>query len=531
MLWIRERLRERGDEGFSLVEAIVSLTLIAIVMSGFTIAIVGSVKGSMVARQNQQAGDLLDRSVEEVRALGFSSVAMDPADVTGTDGGLLASCSGTYCLSVNGTQEKLLLASGGSVNPHTTTITLNNVPYTIRRYVTTPTDTEAGSTYRRLSVFVNWTAEGAVHTRQTSTLIADTRRGLPLPLYKFTPVGPTTLTVNPGGTVRFGFKLTNNGARDTWNFSTDQPTLGWTYVFDNGDNVYDAATDTTVVTDTTGDSIIDTGALEPTTSVVIWATRTVPTSPNSTYSSVAKFTVTSYAAPSYTSTLSTTVNVQPGVVSPTASPTASSAPTGCPQQDNPPAATGVTQTAFNLFNTSTTPANTTAQDPMVLDNLTAPSATTLPDYSLDDGYGSGAITGGRVLRPTTLGSSETNALKLADFRYRLTKNQTINGTVTATLWAVPQSGLSSDSLHLTFYLMSASKSGSSYVWQQRATTAYNVSSWGCGTFNKLKVALPVNFNLSNNDYLDLYVVNTGSADARIAYGTTTYGSRLVVPLS
>src|SRR5205823_2316923 len=125
-----------------------------------------------------------------------------------------------------------------------------------------------------------------------TTVITDTRRGLPLPMYKWVPVGATTMTVNPAAQVVYGFKLTNNGARDTWNLSANLGAPGWTYVFDNGDNIYSAATDTTPVTDTTADGIIDTGAVDPTISTVIWAIWNVPSSPAGPYTSTTAFTVT-----------------------------------------------------------------------------------------------------------------------------------------------------------------------------------------------------------------------------------------------
>jgi hypothetical protein len=549
MLWIRKRLHS-PDDGFSLVEAVVSLTIIAIVMASFSVAMIGSVKAAMVARQNQQAGDVLNRAVEQLRALGYSSVALDPADVTTPDGGYLSSCAGGTCLSVNGTPEKLALASGGLVSPHISTLTLNKVPYTVREYVTLPTDSEAGATYKRLTVVATWKALGRAHTRATSTIITNTRRGLPLPMYKFSPVGPTTDTVNPGAGVLFGFKLTNNGARDAWNFTTNAPTLGWSYAFDDGDNSYDAATDTTAVSDTTGDGIIDTGPIDPTKSVVIWVLRTVPLTPAGPYSSTATFTVTSFAEPAYTSTLSTTVNVQSGAITPTPSPTpsatASPTPTpsptasaSCPVQASVPTASasaGSSVTGLTLFNenpNATAPENSVALGQLVLDKNNTATSGTLFDYSTNDGTTASQIQAGRALQPSALGVSETNALKVARFTYTSTKNGTsaVKGTATVSLWAVPQSGLSADPVSLSFALVSRLKSGNTTSVVTQASTSYTLAPWGCTTFNKITVSLSnLNFSMKNNDSFDLYVTTTGSSNLRIAYGASDYAATMQVPL-
>ncbi|MDX6266243.1 MAG: hypothetical protein QOD70_983 [Frankiales bacterium] len=549
---MRRRGAQTADEGFTLIEAVVALSISAVVMAAFAVAVIGGVKAGVVARENQQAGDLLNKAVEEARATNWSLLANAAGDVSGTDGGLVSPCSGGSgtCLSVSGSQEKLLIAAGGAISPHNSTVTLNKVAFTVRKYVTVPADTEAQATYRRFTAYVQWTALGKVHSRLASTYVADTRRGLPLPYYKFTAVGPSTVGVNTGAQVVFGFKLVNNGARDSWNLTTSDATLGWSWLRDDGDGVFDSTKDTTAFTDTTGDGVIDTGTIEPTASVIIWVVRTVPSSPAAPYTKVATFTATSYAAATSSSTLSTTTNVVSGVVTPTASPTpsatasATATPTasptasssGCPatQPTPTPTPSGVTQTGFYLYNDATTfgAANTTAQSLMALANVAAPSSSTLHDYSTDDGITSAGITAGRMLQPSTLGTSETAALKKAQFEYRLTSAKKMIGAATVTLWATPQSGLTTDGVHLKVYLVTKSKSGSQYVATTRATSTYDATAWGCNTFNSLTLSFPgLNVSLANNDYVELYVQNTGSTNVRLEYGSTAYPSGMVIPLS
>ena len=111
----------------------------------------------------------------------------------------------------------------------------------MRRYVTRPavaTTTSSGlPTVRRLTVVVSWTQRQLVKTRTFSTLLTSTRRGLPLPNYRFDYNGAGSKSVTrwrieraPGAQADFGLRLSNLGARDAWEITAT--TSGWAYYVD-----------------------------------------------------------------------------------------------------------------------------------------------------------------------------------------------------------------------------------------------------------------------------------------------------------
>ena len=119
-----------------------------------------------------------------------------------------------------------------------------------------------------------------------SSLVTLTTRGLPLPVFKLTPVGGTSASVNPDTWVPFAFELTNQGAPDRWNLTSTGSAAGlWSFYRDDGDGIYEypgspsecSGTCDTILTNTNPsvDAIVDTGRIDPTASIVFWAVRNV----------------------------------------------------------------------------------------------------------------------------------------------------------------------------------------------------------------------------------------------------------------
>ena len=163
---VRARLRRpvRDDSGFSLIEAVVALFVAAVAFAGLAAAGLSSVKGTLVARQNQQAADFMARELERARALDFGGLANVAADLAGDP--YLSTCSGKPCIDP-GTGNKEIVytgptGSGGAISEHVKTVggaEANFSDFTIRTYVTQPADSY-GAEYRRVTVFANWSAYG-----------------------------------------------------------------------------------------------------------------------------------------------------------------------------------------------------------------------------------------------------------------------------------------------------------------------------------------------------------------------------------
>jgi hypothetical protein len=438
--------------------------------------------------------------------------------------------------------ENLVTTSAtGYITNHIKQVTAktNKVTFNVYSYITSPSD-ETSATYKRVTVFVNWTEYGSSHTREASTYVTSTRRGLPLPHFKLTPVTATSRTVNPGTTVYFGFKVTNLGAPDAFDFTASDESLGWSYYVDNGDGTFDPSNPAaeTAMADSDGNGVRDTGLLNANVFVIVWAIRTVPSTATAGTSTVT-FKAQSVAQPSLGAgtsylTQNTSVIVQSGVITP--SPTATPTPTSTATT---PACTPVgtaasSGTLYYLHNTSdgtaSTGADSAAQYPMTFSTNT-PGAGSLGDYSTGDGY-SGVT--GRVLKPVTPSNSVSTAAQVADFRYQVSEpgGTTYAGTASVTLWVEPASGLSTDPVNYQVYIVRRAVNGNNTTLTTMATVTSSNPTWGCNGFNQITVQLPISsLKVSKNDYVDVLVENTGTNDLRIGYDTASMNGSVILPVT
>ena len=82
----REVRRQLPDDGgFTLVEQVVALMIAAIVFTAAAYALIGGLKQSSFAQQNQQSADMLNQAVEDARALTYDQLAMRPTDLATND--------------------------------------------------------------------------------------------------------------------------------------------------------------------------------------------------------------------------------------------------------------------------------------------------------------------------------------------------------------------------------------------------------------------------------------------------------------
>ena len=536
----RLRAPARDDSGFSLIEAVVALAIASIAFTALAAAGMVAIKASLTGRTNQQAADFLTRRIEEIRLLDYASVANVTADLTGDTS--ISMCSGKPCIDPGtGTKELIYVGTGtgGTVNPHVQTVdqassngASNHTTYTLKTYVTTPADTYT-TKYHRVTVVATWKTLGQTHTRRLSTMLAYSQKGLPLPVFTLATTTSTSVSVNPGARIVYGFKLTNQGAPDRFNLAADDG-YTWTWVYDNGDNAFSSVSDTTPVVDTNGDGKIDTGRLNPNGYQVIWAYRTVPTTTTTASTTTTQWTGTSVGQPLATTATSTAVTTTAVVIGVIAPPTTSppSSPPAAPNDCNT-LATTPTAAANNSYSlvsrtlhNAASPANTAAQSVLAMDT-TAPLAASLNEYSTDVA----SSQPGRVL---SIGGTATtgSAAQVATWRYVVGSTKRLSGTAALTVWAGALSGQTSASLNLEAYIYTYKTATG--VQTLLATIPLVANPNACLGFQKFVgtgvVSQTSNTALSSTDQIGLKIVNKGTGQVRIAYDVTSlYPATLVLP--
>ncbi len=269
--------RVDDEAGFTLVEALVSLVVLATVFTALAYAMVGSLRASMMARVEQQGVDFATQALETIRQGDYYDLAHVASDLTGDP--RITTCGTEQCVDPGtGTAETLVTATNGSVTAHVAAVDAaltNDVPFTLSTYVTDPGDATAD--YKRVTVIASWSVGGVDRERVVSGFVTATDRGLPLPVFKLVPLGGTSIAVNPGAETPFAFELTNQGAPDRWNLTFGGIEADdWSVYRDDGDRVWSSLSDVPLTnTNSAEDSLVDTGRIDPTASVVFWAVRTV----------------------------------------------------------------------------------------------------------------------------------------------------------------------------------------------------------------------------------------------------------------
>jgi type II secretory pathway pseudopilin PulG len=250
----------------TLVEMLVALVVAGLILSAGAVGLMGAIGGLDYARENREATDLLTEVIETARAADHAAVAVR-ADAAGeaelAADPNLSSSGGQRWLDPDGAgplgTEPVLSSPTGAITLRRQLVR-DGTPYTVRTYVTRPAGV-AGSS-RRVVAVVSWQRAAAVHTRRAATVVALTRRGLPLP--RFTVDGESVLTVNQGAVLGAPLILANRGYRDRWTLAASAPGRTWHvdwYLDDDANGIHDAG-ETTAMGDTNGDGAVDTGLLD-----------------------------------------------------------------------------------------------------------------------------------------------------------------------------------------------------------------------------------------------------------------------------
>lgn len=522
--WQRVSRRRRDEKGLSIIEMAVAIALVGIVFVAAAQVLTGMMLAGLFSRQNQQAIDLAGEQVETVRGQGYASVGIDPADPTLTpvaDPALAIGGSGLEFTPVGGgPAEKVAVQTGASITPsHVKTVTRNKTPYVVRTYVTYPADS-VGATppgdlvYKRVTVRVSWDRRGTTHTRQATTFVTLSRRGLPLP--QFTWGDPASYTVTQGAAkLEMKAHLANRGARNTMklalvpsparpSWTTPTPTVTWYRDLD-GSGTVDTGEP---LLPNDGGGNYTTGSLEPDEEIRVVAVVTlVPAEP------VGLVGVTLRASSLSQPTAGT------AVVSFVNQVTVQAPSVVCP---------GCTPTTYYLNNEASAPtAPTAAQADMPMTKDVSPTTDAVPPYDFDSPEG----LAGRTILPGGGGPAETDLTRTANWRYQSgTHSLTFQGPAAIHLYAATTPSTSSQLLvHIRC------QSGGSYtlVGGNNPAGAFTFTQPADSEFHQVVVPATVSTacNPGNNKRIEVKVeVPAGQPAVRIAYDLASFPSFAQLPV-
>lgn len=527
----------RDEGGFGLIEMVVALLIAGIVFGALATTLIAAVRSSVYSRQNQQATDYMTQAIEELRLMSYGSLSVDASLLSG-DPSVVSCAAGPLCIDVGGSVEAIVTASIAGVSAVDTLhdAQTNETTFTLRRYVTA-VDGTGTDLVRRVTVSIEWTFNGKTHTRSTSTVIAYSQRGLPLPYFTLKPA-TSTVSINPGATVVHTYTLENKGAPDRWNLTLSGSATGFSLHADtdnSGD--YDDGIDA-LLTDTSGDGVVDTGRIQPGTTFRFYLVRVTSVSTplatlttNVTARSVAQPTASTASATATATTVIVSGAVAP-TVAPTPTPSGSGSPSPSPSAtdvvcalgsvpaSSPP--TGYTAKSYALHNKGLSTSTTLAQLDM---NGTAPSNSALGTYSTDQ---SATLTGRQVVASATSSSAALLALSgptsYADWSMDLGAKLNISGGSVVQVWvAAPAGAVSGASVPVVLYSTN-SAGGNSHVL---AYTSGTVTS-GCAGFQQVAVQLPSMSAQQVSKNSQLHVRVALSTTLRLGYDATMMPASLTV---
>lgn len=551
-LQVPTRVRQSGDSGFSLVEAVVALTIATAIFTALAFALIGGAKSALLSQQNQQAADVLNQAVEEARGLSYDALGMRAADLSVKEAGrtpTLASCNKYNPLTdtaCGAGAEDLVLDINALPAAHADDVAQNGGTFTVRRYVTVPADASS-SAYKRLTVVVKWTTLGKTRTRTYSTLVARTQRGLPLPDFKFTPVSGLTQCRNPGSSVAYALRIDNNGARDAWNLQATPNSPSWAFHADTDANgAFDSAVDLPLSTSpSTGRPF--TGLIEPTDGTTFFAVTQLTSAP-APYMLSTVLRATSEAQSTYWQELTVLTTVQSTACgaapapSTTSSPSPSPAPSATPGGPTQPAAScaavptgstaafapGGTLVRYYMSNPNQPGDAVSATGmPVSRDAGSPPAAGLLYNYSSE--YTT-LVAAGRYLEMGSTAS--TDPRNVASWSYVMPATSVLKGSGSLTFFATPASG--SFAATPSFQAVLDVVNGNGTVAATLGSTTFTPSSgWGCAGHRAVTVDLVDIIGngetVSANQTLRLRLLVTNDVPVRLAYGTAAYPMQLTLP--
>jgi prepilin-type N-terminal cleavage/methylation domain-containing protein len=193
------------EDGFTILELVVALSLIAIVAIGFTTTIGASFRGILIARQRQSAAQIASARLEEARYDPYAQLALPTTLVQSSDptnpDSFVSSNGSQFDVTGTGQYEDLVYDPAGVGDHFQDPVQVGAIFMKVFEYVTWVSDGTAGGThaYKRVTIVVQYhtpAANGVNKMVRLSSFFTPGSVTFPAP----TTVATTTTTTVPSTT-------------------------------------------------------------------------------------------------------------------------------------------------------------------------------------------------------------------------------------------------------------------------------------------------------------------------------------------
>lgn len=204
------RARLASDEGMTLIEVMIAVFVLSVSILALASTAVASGVTLRVSRDRQNATQAASSSLESIRSLAYETVGLDVNDASWKTAPGVTTSGGTYFYDNDGIGSETVLAVPNGPVAHLQ----QQGPLTVRTYVTWA---DTAKTQKRLTTVVTWIDRGVTRSVRQSTIIAEARRGLPVPAFKIDPASQGKI-VPEGTDACFDQTLTNLGEVDNYDW-------------------------------------------------------------------------------------------------------------------------------------------------------------------------------------------------------------------------------------------------------------------------------------------------------------------------
>jgi len=165
----------RGDEGFSIIEALVAVTLLTVALLAVERGSIAAISAASVAKEHSVASSLVSGDIAQLVALPFTDVqaGLNPTVDSLTSDPNITKSGSNYIFTLTGATIATTNAktSEAPLVPHIATVTVG-IPFTVSTYPTTSSATPGLVT---VTVIVTW----KLPTGGTSRVVGQTQIAAP----------------------------------------------------------------------------------------------------------------------------------------------------------------------------------------------------------------------------------------------------------------------------------------------------------------------------------------------------------------